>query len=767
MPEGLTFALEVTFDGASAKKRAVDNSSLTYLNFQGGADNAQLSSFAEAARCVTDDDAHILSEGYYIGADGVDESDPALLEAAASLETFNFWMRYIDSEVVFLLNRIFCLVNDYEVSVLPEGTYCAELITLRTYPAPPTTSSSSSTSMVSTTSAFANSTTTSALSTTTSFANSTTSSVLSTTTSSSFLNSTTSSASLSTTTSYANATSTTTTSTNGTTTTSTTTGAAVATVIAAGETLQAYANVPLSKHKRAVDALLFLTFDDNNVGMLGSEADAATMVSNDAGELVFGDLFIGTSPPSQDDAAYLEATTGVPSTNLWLVDAEETLSLYERIFCLLETLVVETVGPDGDCGDATRFQFFAKFIHPNTTTTSSSTTASATTTSFANSTTSSVMTTTTSFANVSTTTTSGLLNTTTTSFLSTTTAPVNVSTTSTTSATNATTTTMTTTSASNGTTTTTTTASGTATVVAAGQTLTVSVDMPSTKKSKRDTYYLGINDNNIAQLGSEADAALLVTGNDGMILYGIEILGSSPTADDQAAFLEVFDSEPVDYVWLMDSNGGLFLSGRQFCVLSSLEIETVDSDGDNCDGTIVTFTAQSSSNTTTTTSSIATSTTANSTSSTVSASTTGTASSTSTSTSSSSSSTTKTSTSSSASTTATTSVTATTTTTVTVTTSTTSAGPTASGGSFRRRSVPSNPMCAAFGSTCSLGSAGVQGSCCNGYFCSAESAGAQGDCAMCVSIASVCESDEQCCSGNCVKDDFLGMFSLNKRGICA
>ncbi|KAK4944308.1 hypothetical protein LTR10_016194 [Elasticomyces elasticus] len=789
MPEGLTFALEVTFDGASAKhkRQAVDNSSLVYLNFQDG-NNAELSSFAQAARCVTDDDAHILTGGLYIGADGVDESDPALLEASVSLPTFNFWMRYIDSDVVFILNRIFCLVNENQVSVLPEGTFCAELITLRTYPAPPTTSSTSSTSMISTTSMSANATTTSAItnsttsmsamSTTSSFMNSTTSSaMLSSTTTSSFMNSTTSSAMLSSTTSFANTTSSTT-SMNGTTTSmTTTTSAAVATVIAPGQTLQAVANVPLAKHKRAVNALLYLSFDDNNVGQLGSEADAATLVSNDAGELVFaGDLFVGASPPSEGDAAFLQATVGEPSTNIWLLDSSNILSLFERLFCLLEDLTVETVGPDGDCGTGTRFNFMAHFIH-NATTTSSMTTASATTTSFANSTTSTVLATTTSGLLNTTSllptsllpTTTGLLNTTTTSFVSTTTSFANSTTSS-----------MTTTSASNSTTTTTTSATSTATVVAAGQALgPVSVTVPSGTKAKRDTvYYLGINDQNIAQLGSEDEAATLVTGTDGHILYGVEYLGANPTSDDAAAYLEVFTAVPIDSVWLMDSAGGIFLQGRQFCVLTDLTIETVDAAGDNCDGTIVTFHA--SSTPITTTSSMTSTTSVNGTSTTAtlpittpsvnttsilpaSATTTGTASSTSTSsmtTTSTSTGTTSTATSSSSS--------ATTTVTVTTTKTTTSAaGPTASGGSMRRRAVPSNPMCAAFGSTCSLGSAGVQGSCCNGYFCSAESAGAQGDCAMCVSIASVCESDEQCCSGNCVKDDFLGLFSLNKRGICA
>ncbi|KAK4943642.1 hypothetical protein LTR10_016739 [Elasticomyces elasticus] len=104
--------------------------------------------------------------------------------------------------------------------------------------------------------------------------------------------------------------------------------------------------------------------------------------------------------------------------------------------------------------------------------------------------------------------------------------------------------------------------------------------------TKRDTYYLGINDNGIAVLGSQADSATFVTGAGGNILYGAEYLGSNPASNSDAAFLEVFTTVPADHVWLMDSSGALILTDRQFCVLSSMEVQTVDAAGDNCDGTI-------------------------------------------------------------------------------------------------------------------------------------------------------------------------------------
>jgi hypothetical protein len=38
---------------------------------------------------------------------------------------------------------------------------------------------------------------------------------------------------------------------------------------------------------------------------------------------------------------------------------------------------------------------------------------------------------------------------------------------------------------------------------------------------------------------------------------------------------------------------------------------------------------------------------------------------------------------------------------------------------------------------------------------------------MCVAVDAVCESNEQCCSGKCLKEEFFGFLSLNKRGVCA
>ncbi|KAI1608264.1 hypothetical protein EDD37DRAFT_698155 [Exophiala viscosa] len=230
---------------------------------------------------------------------------------------------------------------------------------------------------------------------------------------------------------------------------------------------------------------------------------------------------------------------------------------------------------------------------------------------------------------------------------------------------------------------TTTSSTSTATTVAAGETIEIIVTIDSTKKNKRDTYYVGISDDNVAVLGSLANVATFITGDDGTLLYGADYLGSNPTSDDAAAYLEVFTSIPTDSVWLMDASGMLTLSERQFCVLSSLTLETVDAAGDNCDGTLVTFTAVSATTSTSTSSSTTTSTTSSSSSSStsvlapVSATTTSTTSTTSSKTSSSSSSTTSsTSTTSSKTSSSTTSSTSTSTTTTTTTTTSSGSLPT-------------------------------------------------------------------------------------------
>ncbi|KAI1624347.1 hypothetical protein EDD37DRAFT_681241 [Exophiala viscosa] len=257
----------------------------------------------------------------------------------------------------------------------------------------------------------------------------------------------------------------------------------------------------------------------------------------------------------------------------------------------------------------------------SSTTTSSSTTTPTTTTSSTSTTTSSSTTSTTS-PSTTTTTSSSTTSTTSSSSVAPVSATASSSTTSTSTTTSPTTSTTTSTAVesdsatTSSSTTTTTSSTSTATEVAAGQTLIVVVNMDNTKKNKRDTYYLGINDDSIAVLGSQADAATLITGDDGTILYGAEYLGSNPVSDSDAAFLEVFATEPADDLWLMDSSGALTLAERQFCVLSSLEIETVDAAGDNCDGTIVTFTAVAATSTSTTSTSTSTTSTSTSTSST-------------------------------------------------------------------------------------------------------------------------------------------------------